>query len=78
MFDYEPLAVLPLVDAPIAVLAARDDTARRREAALREAADAVVRATGRPIRVARYPSDGHNLIRYRPADVAAAISSVAA
>jgi hypothetical protein len=31
-----------------------------------------------PIRVARYRSDGHNLMRYRPAEVAAAILEVSA
>jgi pimeloyl-ACP methyl ester carboxylesterase len=73
MFAYRPAVVLPSVEAPIIALVAADDEERTRAAALTDAQRALG-AAGRPlIRVGRFPSDGHNLMRYRPAEVAAAI-----
>jgi hypothetical protein len=73
MFDFRPVDVLTGVDAPIVALMAAEDEAGGRGRALDEVAAAVV-AAGRPrIDVARFPHDGHNLPRYRPAEVTAAI-----
>jgi pimeloyl-ACP methyl ester carboxylesterase len=72
-FAYDPRAVLPEVRAPIVALAAADDDERTHTGAL-ERTQAVLAAAGRPpIRVIRFPSNGHNLMRYRPTEVAAAI-----
>ncbi len=77
MFDYRPTLVLPSVAAPIVALAAADDadgtSSRARLAVQRSLA-----AAGRPpMRVTELPSAGHNLLRYRPAEVTAAILDVA-
>jgi pimeloyl-ACP methyl ester carboxylesterase len=73
MFDYRPIDVLAAIDAPIVALMAAEDETGGRGRALDAVAAALV-ARGRPrIRIARFPSDGHNLPRYRPAEVTAAI-----
>ncbi|HEY0442858.1 MAG TPA: alpha/beta hydrolase [Candidatus Limnocylindrales bacterium] len=78
MFEYDPLAVLPRVTAPIVALVAGGAESAARDAAL-DAARAALVATGRaPIAIARFPANGHNLPRYRPAEVAAAILAVPA
>jgi pimeloyl-ACP methyl ester carboxylesterase len=75
MFEYEPLDVLPFIDAPITTLIAADDETRSRARAL-AAASAAREASGRePIRTTSFGHDGHNLMRYRPDEVAAAILS---
>lgn len=76
LYAYDPLATLSDLDVPIAVLAARDDDDGRREVALRQLGAARVERSRSAIRIARFPSDGHNLLRYRPAEVAAAILAV--
>ncbi len=78
LFAYDPLVVLPEVVAPIFVLAAMDDEAGGRRRALERATDAVVAAGRGSVHVAGFPSDGHNLMRYRPAPVAAAIAGILA
>jgi pimeloyl-ACP methyl ester carboxylesterase len=77
-FGYRPDEVLPRVTAPIVALMAAEDEAGTRGPALR-AAEAVVAATRGhgAFRVARFPSSGHNLMRYRPAEVTAAILGIA-
>jgi hypothetical protein len=78
MFRYDPLVTLAAVHAPIAALAAADDVEGSRARALAAASDARA-AAGRPrIRAASFGHDGHNLMRYRPDAVSAAILSVAA
>lgn len=73
MFDYDPAAVLPSVSAPVAALVALGaGDAEARLAELRSTAGARVSAGRPPVRVATF-RDAHNLLRYRPADVAAAI-----
>ncbi len=73
MFDYRPADVLAEVVAPIAVLAATDDEDGTRARALQATAATLARL-GRPaIRVAHWPTAGHNLMRYRPVEVAAAV-----
>ena len=75
MFEYEPLDVLPRLDAPITALVAADDETRYRSRALAAASRAreVVRRS--PIHTITFGHDGHNLMRYRPREVTAAILS---
>ncbi|HEX7347302.1 MAG TPA: alpha/beta hydrolase [Candidatus Limnocylindrales bacterium] len=76
MFAYDPSAVLPFVDAPVTALIAMDDEVRSRARAL-AAVSSTREENGRaPIRVVAFGHDGHNLMRYRPDQVAAAILSV--
>lgn len=74
MFGYEPAAILAAVSAPVSALVAmaagETDT---RLAELGRTASARTAAGFAPIRVAGFASDAHNLMRYRPAEVAAAI-----
>jgi pimeloyl-ACP methyl ester carboxylesterase len=72
MFAYRPGIVLPSIEAPITALLAADDEGSR-ASALADA-QAMLAAAGRSrIRVASFPADAHNLMRYRPAEVAGAI-----
>ena len=73
MFAYDPLAVLPEVQAPVTALVAAGDEVGSRAAALTDVSAARVRAGRGPIAVNPFPQVGHNLMRYRPADVTAAI-----
>jgi pimeloyl-ACP methyl ester carboxylesterase len=73
MFEHRPAEVLPAVEAPIVVLAARDDDGQARTRALAEAQAALRRSGRPPMTVVAFPDAGHNLMRYRPAEVAAAI-----
>ncbi len=73
IFQYRPTEVLVGLPAPIVALIAVDDEERTKTAALAEL-DAERRAAGRPpIETVRFPSDGHNLPRYRPAELTGAI-----
>jgi pimeloyl-ACP methyl ester carboxylesterase len=76
MFEYVPLAVLPLVDAPITALIAMDDAGSRaqRLAVVSQGREA---AGLPPIRTVAFGNIGHNLMRYRPGEVAAAVLSAA-
>jgi len=73
LFDYRPAEILARVGAPVRVLAAAEDEAGTRGAALLAAQRARADAGHQPMLVASFPTDGHNLMRYRPAAVAAAI-----
>ena len=73
MFAYDPLAVLPEVEAPITALIGADDEVGSRAAALTEVSAARVTAGRGPIAVRAFPHVGHNLMRYRPDEVTAAI-----
>ena len=76
MFAYRPSAVLAAIRAPLVALAAADDEAGTMASSMAEVQQAR-QAAGRPaIPVARFPADGHNLMRYRPVEVAAAILAV--
>lgn len=76
-YAYRPLETLAAVEAPVVALLAGDDPEGRRTAAV-VAADRARRAAGRgPIRLCRLEGVGHNLMRYRPAAVAAAILDLA-
>jgi pimeloyl-ACP methyl ester carboxylesterase len=76
MFRYEPAAALTGLSAPLIALRAAsvDPQARARAlAAVSAARDAAGRS---PIETFAYEADGHNLMRYRPAEVTAAILSL--
>jgi uncharacterized membrane protein len=77
MFACDPAEVLATVDAPVialVALGAGDPAATDlRLAELRRAAAARVAAGRGAVRVAGFPNIGHNLMRYRPADVTSAI-----
>src|SRR5207247_18552 len=77
MFAYRPSDVLASVAGPIVALAAVDDEEGTSRAALADV-QAALRAAGRPpIPAARFPDTGHNLMRYRPREVSAAILGLA-
>jgi len=78
MFRYEPLATLATVPAPVVAVAAADDETGSRARALVAASDARAAAGFGRIRAVSFGHDGHNLMRYRPDAVCAAILSVAA
>jgi pimeloyl-ACP methyl ester carboxylesterase len=76
MFGYDPIATLAAVPVPVEVLVAGagtadDEVAHDRAVALDEVIAARVAAGQPPTRVVRYPGTGHNLMRYRPDEVAA-------
>jgi pimeloyl-ACP methyl ester carboxylesterase len=77
LWTYEPASVLSSVEAEIVALAARDDDAGRHTEALREVAAARASTGRRLIRAASYPMLGHNLMRYVPDAVVAAIRAAA-
>jgi pimeloyl-ACP methyl ester carboxylesterase len=73
MFEYDPLGVLPRVEAPVVALIGADDESGSRAAALTDVSAARLTAGRSPIAVHAFPHVGHNLMRYRPAEVTAAI-----
>lgn len=74
MFAYRPAEVLPAVTAPVVVLlAGPGDDEGRRERSLVALQAALAAAARPPITVARFPDTAHNLMRYRPVEVAAAL-----
>jgi pimeloyl-ACP methyl ester carboxylesterase len=77
MFGYDPLETLAGVTAPVVALIAADDEEGTRAKALSAASSARAAAGRGRIRAASYQHDGHNLMRYRPEAVCAAILSVA-
>jgi pimeloyl-ACP methyl ester carboxylesterase len=77
MFGYDPVATLTAVRAPVAALLAADDATGSRAAALAAVSGARVAAGIPPIETVAFGHDGHNLMRYRPEAVSAAILSVA-
>ncbi len=76
MFGYRPMEALSATSMPLVIVVAGagtadDETARERELALEDVLRAR-RAAGLPdARVVRLPGTGHNLMRYRPAEVSA-------
>jgi len=77
MFDYDPDSVLTRVSAAVVALRAADDADGGRARALARRSAARVSAGRDPIRVEAFERDGHNLMRYRPDAVSAAILSIA-
>jgi pimeloyl-ACP methyl ester carboxylesterase len=78
MFGYEPATVLGSVAAPVTAILATDDERGSRTAALARASSARVSVGRDPIRSVLFGEVGHNLMRYRPDDVSAAILETAA
>ena len=78
LFDHRPLDVLSRVEAPVVALVAAEDEAGTRRPALRAAQATRSQVGLPPIRVADFPSDGHNLMRYRPDAVTAAVLAAGA
>jgi hypothetical protein len=76
LWSYDPVAVLPTVEAPIVALVARDEDGSR-VAALADIARRRVEAGRSPILAASFPGRGHNLARHEPGAVAAAVLAVA-
>jgi pimeloyl-ACP methyl ester carboxylesterase len=78
MFATDPRDALVAVVAPVIALLAGDDATGSRAAALAAVSAARVEAGRAPIQLVTLAATGHNLMRYRPADVTAAILSLAA
>ena len=73
MFEYDPVEVLSRVEASIVLLVGPENEEGSRGPAL-DRLIAKLAAAGRPAPlVSKFPMDGHNLMRYRPAEVTAAI-----
>lgn len=77
MFEYDPGPTLSAVASPIIALAAADDGSGTRAAALADISAARIGAGKGAIELVRFAGVGHNLMRYRPREVSAAILSVA-
>lgn len=77
MYDYDPEAALGSLDVPTVALSARDDTDGRRRVELDRVQQARLRSGRDPIEVIDLVELGHNLPRYRPAVVGAAILGLA-
>ena len=77
MFQYRPDVALAAVAAPIVAVRAADDDEGSRARALAAIADARAGSGRDPFRIVVFDHDGHNLMRYRPGEVGAAILSLA-
>ena len=78
MFAYQPGPTLSAFDAPVMAMPASDDESGSRAAALALASAARVQAGRDPIRSVDAGHTGHNVMRYRPDEVSAAILTLAA
>ena len=76
MFGYEPAATLAAVAAPVTAIVAADDESGSRTVALERASMTRVAGGRDPIRIVFLGHTGHNLMRYRPDDVCAAILAI--
>jgi pimeloyl-ACP methyl ester carboxylesterase len=82
MFGYDPVETLSAAPVPLAVLVAGagtadDEVARDRAVALDEVLAARAAAGMPEARVTRFPGTGHNLMRYRPDEVAREVLALA-
>ena len=77
MFAYVPGSTLARVAAPVVALLAGEDEDGSRTRALAEASDARSTAGRDPVALSLFERAGHNLMRYRPDSVSAAILSIA-
>jgi pimeloyl-ACP methyl ester carboxylesterase len=77
MFRYDPIESLVAVVAPVIALRAGEDDDASRSAALAAASAARTAAGRTPIATMGFDGTGHNLMRYRPREVTAAILSLA-
>jgi len=76
MFRYDPTASIAAVEAPLVALRAAGEDARARARRLAAACAEREDAGRPPIETFAFERDGHNLMRYRPAEVTAAILSL--
>ena len=76
MFEYHPGLVLAGIRAPVVALVAADDPGERARALTAVSARRIA-AGGTAVVASSFPHDGHNLMRYRPDAVTAAILSIA-
>jgi pimeloyl-ACP methyl ester carboxylesterase len=81
MFAYDPRATLAAVACPVVALvsesgATDDETALERRLALEDVERARAGAGRAPARIVRYAGAGHNLMRYRPAEVASELGAL--
>ncbi len=77
IFAYDPTATLLAVEAPIVAIVAGGEEAQGKRAALARVEDARWAAGLAAIGVVDLGNVGHNLMRYRPAEVSAAILAAA-
>lgn len=77
MYAYQPRLELTSLDCPAVALVAGGENAAAREAALGIVSNQRVAAGNPAIPARAFPDVGHNLMRYRPDDVSAAIWSLA-
>jgi pimeloyl-ACP methyl ester carboxylesterase len=77
MFGYRPMTTLTTIHTPIVALIAEGDEPTSREDALLAVSRARVAAGRDPIATASIRHAGHNLMRYRPEEVCAAILAIA-
>jgi pimeloyl-ACP methyl ester carboxylesterase len=73
MFAYDPVATLARLTVPIGILTAADDEDGTHARTLASTAAALAARGRPPLLVTPFAADGHNLLRYRPAEVVAAI-----
>ena len=78
MFTYDPAVTLAALDAPVLALVAADDETGTRAVALAVATAARLAAGRSEIEVVAFDGVGHNLMRYRPREVAAALLALTA
>lgn len=76
MFAHRPLETLRAIEAPVIALLSTDEAGERGEA-LRVVSDARVAGGRAQIGRVAFPGVGHNLMRYRPVEVSAAIIGIA-
>lgn len=78
MFRYDPGPLLAGVAAPVLALRASSEDPQARAAALRHGSARRESAGLPPVATFAFEGDGHNLMRYRPAEVSAAILALVA
>lgn len=76
MFRYDPAPTIAAVSAPLVALRAATEDAEARASTLDRLSQGRVAAGRPPIETFAFERDGHNLMRYRPAEVSAAILSL--
>ena len=76
MFAYDPQEVLAGVTSPVTAIVAAEDEAGGRRAALRRLMRRLAEAGGPPLEVVDLPLVGHNVMRYRPGEIVAAIEDL--
>jgi pimeloyl-ACP methyl ester carboxylesterase len=78
MFRYDPVVTVAATDRPLVALRAASEDPQARARALAAVSDGREASGRSPIETFAFERDGHNLMRYRPAEVTAAILSLVA